>query len=104
MQKFLARKKLEKIKNEGMGIRPYMGLKLLNQVRDLFRIRTCMVKGFKANFGHKEAECEECGGKKDTQSHAMECPGYEDLREGLDLNQDIDLVIYFRNVLKRRGL
>ena len=79
-------------------------LKPLNQVRDLFRIRTCRVKGFKANFCRKKAVCEECGCKTDTQSHAMECPGYKDLREGLDLNQDIYLVKYFRNVLKRRGL
>ena len=104
LEEIRSKSKLEEIKNEGVGIKPYMGLKPLNQVRDLFRIRTCMVKGFKANFGHKEAVCEECGGKTDTQSHAMECPGYEDMREGLDLNQDIDLVKYFRNVLKRRGL
>ena len=43
-------------------------------------------------------------GKTDSQSHSMECPGYEDLGEGLDLEQDHDLVVYFRKVLKRRGL
>ena len=38
----------------------------------------------------------------DTQQHITTCPGYADLREGLDLQTDRDLVKYFRQVIERR--
>ena len=57
-----------------------------------------MTKGFKANFNAKyiDNKCEVCGVMKDTESHAMVCPTYADLRMELDLTKDVDLVKYFR--------
>jgi hypothetical protein len=33
----------------------------------------------------------------------MECPSYDDLREGLDMDKDQDLVTFFRKVMDRRS-
>ena len=38
----------------------------------------------------------------DTEEHIILCDGYSDLREGLDLQTDRDLVTYFRQVIERR--
>ena len=38
----------------------------------------------------------------DTQSHMLLCNEYGDLREDKDLSKDMDLVAYFRQVIKRR--
>ena len=39
---------------------------------------------------------------RDSQAHLRWCPGYAHLRAGLDLDQDIDLVNYFREVIRLR--
>ena len=39
----------------------------------------------------------------DYQSHSMECAAYEDLREGLDMEKDQDLVTFFKKVMDRRS-
>ena len=38
----------------------------------------------------------------DDQTHAMQCSAYTDLREGLDMEKDVDLVLYFRRVMESR--
>ena len=40
--------------------------------------------------------------EKDTQTHAVICGAYADLRRGLDLSDDGDLVKFFRSVMERR--
>ena len=44
-----------------------------------------------------------CGLEVDYQAHSMTCPAYDDLREGLDMEKDQDLVSYFRMIMKRRS-
>ena len=39
--------KLEDIIGQGVEAKPYLGIKSLSQVRELFRIRASMVKGIK---------------------------------------------------------
>ena len=50
--------------------------------------------------------CDSVGGEgigsRDTQQHIMVCPGYAELREGIDLENDRDLVKYFSKVIKQR--
>ena len=36
---------------------------------------------------------------EEIQAHVFDCITYEDLRKGLELNTDVDLVMSFRNVL-----
>ena len=61
------------------------------------------------NFKNNFWTCSGCSdvsnsslGYRDTQSHILDCPGYLDIRIGLDFNCDADLVRYFRNVIRRR--
>ena len=46
-------------------------------------------------------KCTECG-HIDTQSHILWCPYFSTLREGRSIENDADLVSYFREVFKIR--
>ena len=85
----------------------YMDEKSLSQVRETFRTRTNMLEGFKGNFKNRyldeKADCESCNQVLDTQGHVVECEEYADIKNGLNLSKDSDLVLYFKNVLKRRA-
>ena len=78
----------------------------MNEARTLFRVRTKMIK-CKMNqssdrFNRSSLwKCEDCG-YVDTQAHILNCPAYQELREGKSLNCDADLVTYFSDVLKLR--
>ena len=45
--------------------------------------------------------CDGCG-NVDSQSHIMWCPSYATLREGLNIDNDLDVVHYFQSVVKIR--
>ena len=100
-------KKTEKLKDEDCQRKNYMELKSLADVRSIFRVRTNMVEGFRGSFQnmHKNTSlnCVGCGLEVDYQAHSMECPSYDDLREGLDMDKDQDLVTFFRKVMDRRS-
>ena len=100
-------KKTEKLKDEDCQRKNYMELKSLADVRSIFRVRTNMVEGFRGSFQnmHKNTSlnCVGCGLEVDYQAHSMECPSYDDLREGLDMDKDQDLVSFFRKVMDRRS-
>ena len=61
-----------------------------------------MTPTVKMNFqSDKQFSCENCAstsfsdiGVRDTQTHILLCPGLTNLREGLDLSKDKDLVDY----------
>ena len=53
------------------------------------------------DYAHQLWACDECG-CVDTQSHIMWCPSYATLREGLDVDNDLDVVHYFQKVVKIR--
>ena len=46
-------------------------------------------------------KCSECG-NVDAQSHIVWCPFFAQLREGKSLDNDADLVSYFKEVFKVR--
>ena len=99
--------KTEKLKSEDCKMKEYMSYKSLKEVRDIFRSRTNLVEGFKGNFKNlyknTNLNCVGCGQEVDDQTHATQCPAYDDLREGLNLQQDRDLVAFFRKVMQRRN-
>ena len=39
-----------------------------------------------------------------TQSHCLKCPALEEMREGLELSNIMDMVTFFRRVLEERFL
>ena len=100
-------KKMVKLKSEDCQRKEYMELKCLADVRNIFRVRTNMVEGFRGSFQNMyentSLNCVGCGLVVDYQAHSMECPSYEDLREGLDMERDLDLVTFFRKVMDRRN-
>ena len=58
---------------------------------------------FQNMYENTSLNCVKCGLAVDYQAHFMECPSYEDLREGLDMDKDLDLVTFFRKVMDRRN-
>jgi hypothetical protein len=89
----------------------------LSDARMRFKINASMTPTVKMNFPSDEDfasqlwSCSGCGnsdlgyelaGSRDTQQHIMICPGYEELRENKNLEDDRDLVKYFSQVIKRR--
>ena len=53
----------------------------------------------KHGFATKLWKCEACL-NLDSQSHLMWCPDYASLREGLDIDNDLDVGHYIQNVFK----
>ena len=94
------------LKDESFEPQPYISRLKLSEARMNFRIRsnTTNVKMNQKNnreFAEKLWKCDGCG-NLDTQCHLMWCPAYAPLREGLDIDSDVDVVKYFQEVFKLR--
>ena len=80
----------------------------LVDARTNFRIRYSLLNNVKMNqksnpeYARKLWLCDECG-NVDSQSHIMWCPSYTTLREGLDVDRDMDIIHYFQSVMKIRA-
>ena len=100
-------KKLEAIKNEDFReAQQYMEFKSIDQARMAYRIRCKMVKSIKDNFknSYSDLACDNCqDGSLDSQSHAVMCPGWEEQRQGLELTNIKDMVVFFTRILKEKG-
>ena len=101
-------KKLDEIKNDDFTDLPeYMNDKSLENARMAFRIKSGMVNNIKMNFkgSYKHnLKCEKCELEEDeTQCHAMICSGWADQRNGLDLANMSDMVVFFRRILDEKG-
>ena len=97
-------------------------MKTLNiaQARLWFKLKTSMTPTVRMNFpsdvefSDQLWTCTGCSdfpdrlggviGRRDTQTHIMPmvCPGYDDLRQDINLDEDRDLVNYLSMVLKIR--
>ena len=99
--------KLEAMRGESFGIKDYMKNKCIDDARYKFRIRTMMVD-MKMNFKHdprykRESWMCKCVTTVESQNHVLlYCKEYDNLPEGLDFDNDKDLVKYFRDVLAIR--
>jgi hypothetical protein len=98
-------------------VQPYLKNMNIAQARMKFKLKTEMTPTVQMNFP-SSAEfatqlwtCSGCStsrpdgqvvGRRDTQSHIMICPGYSNIRQDLDLENDRDLVDYFSQVVKVR--
>ena len=51
---------------------------------------------------YETLECQGCQKSIDTQDHVLFCPFFSDLRQGLDLQSDKDLISYYSQVMKIR--
>ena len=91
---------------ESFELQDYLKEMKLSDARTKFRLRSNMTK-VKMNmkldpkFAAELWKCSGCG-NLDSQSHIMWCPSYATLREGLDIDNDLDVVHYFQSVMKIR--
>ena len=97
--------KLKIMKEEIYEQKEYLDHLRLSQARTLFRVRTRTLK-CKLNQSSDRRNMEtlwrcQCG-YMDSQSHILYCPLYQDLREGKDINSDVDIADYFKAVMRIR--
>ena len=109
-------KKIDHVKKskEVFELKSYLKNMNLEQGRRKFAIETQMVDTIKFNFmSNKEYEqsnwaCDYCLEHKkiykpDSMKHVSECENYSQLRQGLNMDQDNDMVNYFIKVVKFRN-
>ena len=102
-------KKLKDIKHEDFSkVQEYFGAKSVGTARMAFKVRSKMVSEIPENFKNKYTEetlkCVYCDkGEISSQSHCISCPAWEKCREGLDLSNILDLVVFFRKMLDERA-
>ena len=106
--------KLDAIKEDDFKeVQPYFHGKSVEKARMAFKIRTQMLTEIPGNAKNKYRvkgtvseglTCQHCSeGEIFTQSHCLTCPGWTDIREGLDMQNIDDLVIFFRKLLAERA-
>ena len=92
---------------EKFGTKDYLKSLHLPDARLRFSLRSKMTKTVQMNYKGDPKyrknlwKCLDCQ-TPDTQEHIVRCPAYQPLRVGKDLNNDKDLVDYFRKVIKTR--
>ena len=106
--------KLEAIKeNDFTQVQEYFNEKSVSDSRMAFKVRSLMIPEIPGNFKNRYKvkgtiseglTCEYCQeGEIMTQSHCMSCSAWSELREGLDLTNIKDLVIFFRKMMEERA-
>ena len=106
--------------NEPYKLQPYLKTLNIADARLRFKLKTHMAPSIMMNFpsdvrfSEQLWTCTGCGddgsdkadgqvgGRRDTQTHIMICPGYADMRIDKNLEDDKDLVRYFSQVIKKR--
>ena len=92
---------------EKFELKPYLTNLQIDKARYYIRIISFMTKSIKMNFASDPSyykyswKCDHCI-NIDTQSHVRHCEAYEHLRVGKDLDNDKDLVRYYRQVIDMR--
>ena len=101
-------KKMKKIVSEDWGIKEYVKTGTLWSVRKTWEARAFMLH-VAGNYSHNKRyeatgwQCQACVLQvREDQDHLSLCQGYADLRQGLDLDTDDDLVEFLRQVMARR--
>ena len=100
--------KMSKISAEDWGLKDYVKSGSLWSVRKTWEARSFMLH-VAGNYSHNRKyeptgwQCQACTLQvREDQDHLGRCQGYADLRQGLDLDADEDLVEFFRQVMARR--
>ena len=106
-------KQMEKHKDEDFHeVQPYMKGIDIYQTRMCFRTICEMVNEIKGNFlskykrygGEAALACDNCDlNVKETQTHCLVCPQWEDIRHGLDLTKIEDMATLFQRLFVERA-
>ena len=94
------------LSNEGLVLKDYVKHMTLRHARTKFRLRshTLDVKMNRKSdpmYAKNLWKCDFCF-SLDTQSHIVWCPAFATLREGKNLQDDMDLINYVNEVMKIR--
>ena len=100
--------KMRIIREEDWGVKDYVKNGSLWSVRKTWEARAYMLH-VAGNYTHSRKyeatgwRCQACVSQvREDQDHLGLCQGYSDLRQGLDLDMDDDMVEFFRLVMARR--
>ena len=100
--------KMRVIRQEDWGVKDYVKNGSLWSVRKTWEARAYMLH-VAGNYMHSRKyeatgwRCQACVSQvREDQDHLGLCQGYSDLRQGLDLDRDDDMVEFFRLVMDRR--
>ena len=101
-------KKMKIMIKEDCGLKEYVREGNLYTVRKQWEVRCFMLRVAGNYPSHKKYEatgwrCQACPYMvREDQDHLTHCSGYADLRIGVDLNSDEELVKFYNRVMKRR--
>ena len=90
--------------DEKFGCKDYLLNMPIGQARIYFQHKYSMMENVKMNFKGNPAyannlwKCDKCN-NQDTNSHLLWCTGYEQERDGLDLESDSDLCKYLQKII-----
>ena len=102
----MGKKMKDLVESETGKVKGYMLDNNVADSRTMFRYRTKMLElkdNMKRRYGRDNLSCEACSsGEAESQSHVLRCTAYDGIRDGLDMNNDKDLVTYFREVMRIR--
>ena len=96
------------VEEENFECKDYLSNLPLYKSRTLFKHKYSMTENVKMNYKNDKSfakslwKCKECQ-NQDSESHLLWCPGYEDLRDGLDLKENSDLCVYLQKVFILRS-
>ena len=100
--------KMRMIREENWGVKDYVKNGSLWSVQKTWEARAYMLH-VAGNYSHSRKyeatgwRCQACVSQvREDQDHLGQCQGYSDLRQGLDLDRDDDMVEFFRLVMARR--
>ena len=111
MKEEMERMKTKKMKimiKEDCGLKDYVKEGNLYTVRKQWEVRCYMLRVAGNYPSHKKYEatswrCQACPYMvREDQDHLTHCSGYADLKIGVDLNNDEELVKFYNRVMKRR--
>ena len=95
------------IETENFECKNYLSTLTLSKARTLFKHKYQMTENVKMNCKNDQTianslwQCGECL-NQNTESHLLWCPGYLNLREDLDLNNNEDLCSYLQKIFTLR--
>ena len=101
--------KMKVMRSEDWGMKEYVRTGHLYSVQSTWQVRAYMLRvadNYSHHFRYLAISwlCQACWlqVRKD-QDHLGSCAGYEDLRQGVDMEDDKELVEFYQAVMRRRG-
>ena len=85
----------------------YLSTLPLEKARTMFKHKYKMTENVKMNYKNDQEysnslwRCSSCS-NQDTESHLLWCPGFTDMRKGLNLKDDSDLCSYLQKIFSAR--